>query len=303
MTRMLTTRRAAMLVLMLVIAICIATNTPSTAQASTVAASSNDCALESSRVMSRTAAKSTYIIAFKANGGKGAMKAQTIQRGKKTALSANGFTRAGYRFVGWNTKANGKGKSYKDKAKVKNLAAAGKIVKLYAQWRKSAIHELKIGKTCKKYDASSDGRADKVTVKGVAADNPAGGGVYRYLQVYVNGERLLATEDSRMPLGVFPTVKLVNLASGPSLLYVRYITHSGYYMGGWLYKLTSRKASLVCKTSDIARLYSSSHAGAYRTYELLESVADNELCFLAGSFSTDSTRYRYTFKGGKLAMK
>ena len=71
-------------------------------------------------------------------------------------------------------------------------------------------------------------------------------------------------------------------------------------MDGWLYRLTSKKASLVCNTSDIARAYSSSHAGAYRTYESLESVSGNEICFLAGSFSTDSARYRYIYKSGKL---
>lgn len=79
----------------------------------------------------------SYKVAFKANGGKGAMKAQTVKRGKKTALAANEFTRAGYKFAGWNTKKNGTGKSYKNKAKVKNLAKAGKTVKLYAQWKKA----------------------------------------------------------------------------------------------------------------------------------------------------------------------
>ena len=66
------------------------------------------------------------------------MKAQAVQRGKSVALNANKFTRSGYKFAGWNTKANGKGKSYKNKAKVKNLAKAGKTVKLYARWKRSA---------------------------------------------------------------------------------------------------------------------------------------------------------------------
>jgi len=80
----------------------------------------------------------SYKVAFKANGGKGTMAAQTIQRGKSTALAANKFTRSGYKFAGWNTKKNGKGKSYKNKAKVKNLAKASKTVKLYAQWKKTS---------------------------------------------------------------------------------------------------------------------------------------------------------------------
>ena len=79
----------------------------------------------------------SYKVAFKANGGKGSMKTQKIYRGVKTALSANKFKKSGYTFNGWNTKANGKGKSYKNKAEVKNLAKAGKTVKLYAQWKKA----------------------------------------------------------------------------------------------------------------------------------------------------------------------
>ena len=75
-----------------------------------------------------------------ANEGKGKIKSQTAKCGKKIALKANKFTRSGYKFAGWNTKANGKGKSYKDRAKVKNLAKAGKTVKLYAQWKKLASH-------------------------------------------------------------------------------------------------------------------------------------------------------------------
>lgn len=49
-------------------------------------------------------------------------------------LPANGFTRTGYQFDGWNTKADGSGQSYKDKAYVTNLATGG-VTTLYAQWK------------------------------------------------------------------------------------------------------------------------------------------------------------------------
>ena len=49
-------------------------------------------------------------------------------------LPANGFTRNGYQFDGWNTKADGSGQSYKDKAYVTNLATSG-VTTLYAQWK------------------------------------------------------------------------------------------------------------------------------------------------------------------------
>ena len=49
-------------------------------------------------------------------------------------LPANGFTRTGYQFDGWNTKADGSGQSYKNKAYVTNLAISG-VTTLYAQWK------------------------------------------------------------------------------------------------------------------------------------------------------------------------
>jgi uncharacterized repeat protein (TIGR02543 family) len=80
-----------------------------------------------------------YNVVFKANGGKGSMKKQDFAYGTKKALAANAFTRNSYSFVGWNTKANGSGKAYKNKQSVKNLASKdGAKVTLYAQWKKAA---------------------------------------------------------------------------------------------------------------------------------------------------------------------
>jgi uncharacterized repeat protein (TIGR02543 family) len=80
-----------------------------------------------------------YKVVFKGNGStKGSMAKLICKYGKSYKLTANNFKRTGYTFSGWNTKANGKGKSYKNKASIKNLAAAsGKKIVLYAQWKKS----------------------------------------------------------------------------------------------------------------------------------------------------------------------
>ena len=40
------------------------------------------------------------------------MASQSIAYGSSAALTANGFTRTGYTFAGWNTLANGTGTSY-----------------------------------------------------------------------------------------------------------------------------------------------------------------------------------------------
>ena len=78
----------------------------------------------------------TYTVKFSANGGKGTMAAQKFSRGATSALRANAFARSGYTFIGWSKSASG-AVAYANKAKVRNLAAAGKTVTLYAQWAKS----------------------------------------------------------------------------------------------------------------------------------------------------------------------
>lgn len=83
-----------------------------------------------------TPAKVNYTIVFDKNGGTGSMKNLSVKAGKTVKLSANKFKKTGYTFVGWNTKKNGKGKSFKNKEKVSNLTSKKNAkVKLYAQWK------------------------------------------------------------------------------------------------------------------------------------------------------------------------
>ncbi len=64
-------------------------------------------------------------------------KDYTLSWDKSYNLTKNAFKRSGYKFVGWNTKANGSGKTYKNAAEIKNLTSKnGKKVTLYAQWKK-----------------------------------------------------------------------------------------------------------------------------------------------------------------------
>ena len=81
------------------------------------------------------AAARTYRVRYDANGGAGAMAAQTVAYGRTARLRANTLKRSGHVFKGWNTKRGGKGRAYADRAPVKNLARAGKTATLYAQWR------------------------------------------------------------------------------------------------------------------------------------------------------------------------
>ena len=77
----------------------------------------------------------TYTIVFNKNGGTGTMSDLSMTYDRSKNLTANAFTRSGYNFAGWNTKADGTGTGYADKQSVKNLTATqGDVITLYAQW-------------------------------------------------------------------------------------------------------------------------------------------------------------------------
>ncbi|MFC4242544.1 InlB B-repeat-containing protein [Gryllotalpicola reticulitermitis] len=81
-------------------------------------------------------APNTYTIHYDAGGGTGTTADSPATYDKDATLTANGFTRTGYTFAGWNTAQDGSGTSYADGATVSNLTAdAGGNVTLYAQWK------------------------------------------------------------------------------------------------------------------------------------------------------------------------
>ena len=82
-----------------------------------------------------------YTVTFKKNGGTGTMASQEVLYNTSTKLNKNLFTRDGYKYIGWNTKADGSGTSYKDEQNVKFK----KNVTLYAQWQQRDINALSDG--------------------------------------------------------------------------------------------------------------------------------------------------------------
>lgn len=80
----------------------------------------------------------TYTVTYDANGGSGTMtdKNSPYAYGAAATVLTNGFTRSRYTFTGWNTEADGSGKSYAEGDPIKML----RNVVLYAQWTRNSSH-------------------------------------------------------------------------------------------------------------------------------------------------------------------
>lgn len=86
--------------------------------------------------------KNNYKIKYDKNNTaaiNGEMKDQKVARDIEVKLHKNTFSHTyadhvWYRFLNWNTKADGSGTSYDDEAVIKNLAETDEEITLYAQW-------------------------------------------------------------------------------------------------------------------------------------------------------------------------
>lgn len=78
----------------------------------------------------------TYKVIYDKNAddATGTMESTTHEYFTASALNANAFHRNGYAFDGWNTKADGSGKSISDMEKVEGLTN-NSVITLYAQWK------------------------------------------------------------------------------------------------------------------------------------------------------------------------
>ena len=72
----------------------------------------------------------TYDVTFDSNGGEGTMPSIAIDHAEVFSIPENKFTRHGYEFICWNTKADGTGTNYGEGDKF----SIGSDITLYAQW-------------------------------------------------------------------------------------------------------------------------------------------------------------------------
>ncbi len=85
--------------------------------------------------------KYKYTVQYDANGGTGSMDSQEFNSGIATNLKPSTFTKDGYSFAFWNTKADGSGASYEDQDSVINLATEdNQVITLYAMYEQFNYH-------------------------------------------------------------------------------------------------------------------------------------------------------------------
>jgi uncharacterized repeat protein (TIGR02543 family) len=90
------------------------------------------------------AEKPSYAVAFDANGGSGSMDSASVLEGSSLAVPANAFTRTGYSFARWNTKADGTGVNY---SAGETIAAVGANLTLFAIWTPKAVYTVSFDHT------------------------------------------------------------------------------------------------------------------------------------------------------------
>lgn len=78
----------------------------------------------------------TYTVRFDGNGAtSGTMDDLAVTYDAEATLPARRYAKANKTFTGWNTKKDGSGASYGDKAAIRNLASVqDEVIVLYAQW-------------------------------------------------------------------------------------------------------------------------------------------------------------------------
>ena len=189
----------------------------------------------------------TLTINFDGNGSTGGSTAsQQIAAGNTASLNANGFTRNGYAFTGWNTAADGSGTSYTDGADYTVTPATGDAtVTLYAQWGPS-IQDL-TNAQCQSlasnnnYTVYDERDGSDYTVRYI------NGACWMTQNLRLSGGRTLTSADSNVTRNwSFPTG---SLAAGDTYTEARSLFYSNTSYGGY-YNYCAASAGTVCSQTQ-----------------------------------------------------
>ena len=203
--------------------------------------------------------ENTYAIKYRDNGAtSGSMINQKgLLYSNEYQLNAIGFEKTGYHFVEWNTKVDGTGKRYNDKATVSKLTSANnRTVNLYAQWEINTYtitYNLNGGKNNKEnpkeYNVESEFKLKNPTKTGYKFD-----GWYTDAKFTEKNSYIIKGTTGNITLYAKWVIKdysiTYNLLGGRNLstnpltynieseLTIRNASRKGYSFGGWFPDMT-----------------------------------------------------------------
>ena len=236
----------------------------------------------------------TLTINFDGNGStSGNTASQQIAAGNTASLNANGFTRTGYVFTGWNTAADGSGTSYADGADYTVTPATGDAtITLYAQWAPSmqdfTLAQCQSLASDANYTVVDSRDGSDYTVRYI------NGACWMTQNLRLSGGRTLTSADSNVTRNwSFPTTQLAgnNYAyTAPQTTISSNTSYGGYY------NFCAASAGTVCNdtteqdaTQDICpkgwRLPTHNEQNGIRSYV----SAFSPVC--SGSYSSGSLYY------------
>ena len=191
----------------------------------------------------------TLTINFDGNGSTGGSTAsQQVAAGSTASLNANGFTRTGYTFTGWNTASDGSGTSYADGADYTVTPATGDAtITLYAQWETlPTIQEFTLAQ-CQSlasdanYTVVDSRDGSDYTVRYI------NGACWMTQNLRLSSGRTLTSADSNVTRNwSFPTG---SLTSGNTYTEARSTISSDTSYGGY-YNYCAASAGTVCSTTQ-----------------------------------------------------
>ena len=193
----------------------------------------------------------TLTINFDGNDSTGGSTAsQQIAAGNTASLNANGFTRSGYAFTGWNTAADGSGTSYADGDDYTVTPATGDAtITLYAQW-KSQVNYIQNFTLA---DCQSQASSGNVTVVDSRDNNSytvryINGACWMTQNLRLAGGQTLTSADSNVASSwTFPSTPL----AGSSYSYTDpQVTISSNTSYGGYYNFCAASAGTNCQTSS-----------------------------------------------------
>lgn len=212
-----------------------------------------DASLESGTVYAKWLKDLTIIFNGNGNTG-GSMANQEVAYGSSVALNTNAYTKSGdYVFTGWNTKADGSGTTYKDRATYSYTSPTdGDTITLYAQWGQNLLDDVTYMQdlTAAQCSGSYDGAT--ATLKDRRDNNSytiakINGNCWMTQNLRLSGGRTLTSADSNVASSwYFPNT---SLTSGNSYTDAYSTISSNTSYGGY-YNFCAASAGTNCQTSS-----------------------------------------------------